>query len=191
MTRLMHSGPEKILCWMAELAGFGQLDDGVTRRALWRLMVLGAGAWGLAGLATATAMVSPLAGIALLSLVAAVLAGGILIMSQTNFELATLLASSAVAPPPEREAPAAVMPPPIPVAPQRVIMRATRPATSQLISRGTMEGRAYSVFSDGSIELETAFGPRWFASVELAHEFIGLRNGALLRLTEPQLAQVA
>lgn len=187
----MLSGLEKVVRWMAQFAGFGALDDSVTRKALRRLVFLGACGWGLAGLATVTSTVSPLAGVALLSLVAAVMAGGILITSQTNFELATMLASAELGPVPEREALPAFVPPPIPVQPQRAMMSASQPAAGHVLSRGIMEGRAYAVFSDGSIELETAFGPRWFASVELAHEFIGLRNGALLRLTQPELAQVA
>lgn len=190
MMRLMQTGLEKTVRWMAERAGFGALDDTVTRRALRRLLYLAACAWGLAGLAIVTT-VSPLAGVALLSLVSAILAGGILITSQTNFELATMLASAAHEPLLEREPAPALTPPPIPAAPPRAIMGMSRPAAGHVLSRGTMEGRKYSVFSDGSIELETTFGPRWFATVELAHEFIGLRNGALLRLAEPDMARVA
>ncbi|MDO9382614.1 MAG: hypothetical protein Q7T86_07085 [Hyphomicrobiaceae bacterium] len=72
-------------------------------------------------------------------------------------------------------------------------MSQSKPAELQLLSRGIMEGRQYAVFADGSIELETAFGPRWFASIELAHEFIGFRNGASLRVaaSERDLGQVA
>jgi hypothetical protein len=84
---------------------------------------------------------------------------------------------------------------PAPVAPpaRREFMSQSKPAELQLLSRGIMEGRQYAVFADGSIELETAFGPRWFASIELAHEFIGFRNGASLRVaaSERDLGQVA
>jgi hypothetical protein len=84
---------------------------------------------------------------------------------------------------------------PAPVAPpaRREFMSQVKPAELQVLSRGIMEGREYAVFADGSIELETAFGPRWFASIELAHEFIGFRNGASLRLaaSDLDLGQVA
>jgi hypothetical protein len=72
-------------------------------------------------------------------------------------------------------------------------MTQSKPAELMVLSRGLMEGREYAIFADGSIELETAFGPRWFASIEIAHEFIGFRNGAPLRLaaSDLDLGQVA
>lgn len=87
------------------------------------------------------------------------------------------------------------VPAPAPVAPpvRRELMTQSKPAELMVLSRGLMEGREYSIFADGSIELETAFGPRWFASIEIAHEFIGFRNGAPLRLaaSDLDLGQVA
>ena len=86
-------------------------------------------------------------------------------------------------------------PAPAPVAPpvRRELMTQSKPAELMVLSRGLMEGREYAIFADGSIELETAFGPRWFASIEIAHEFIGFRNGAPLRLaaSDLDLGQVA
>jgi hypothetical protein len=196
MTRII----EKLIWWLSDKCGFGILDDSETRRALRRLAYIGVAAWAVAGAAVATDQFSPLYGMALLSLVGVILCGAVLISSQTNEELATMIASNqdamkkrapaAAAPsaPPPTPAPAAVRaapppPPPPPVAPT--------PAW-QVLSQGEIAGRAYVIFADGSIEIATAFGPRWFASVDLAHEFIGLRNGSSLRLSAtPQLARVA
>lgn len=86
-------------------------------------------------------------------------------------------------------------PAPAPAPVRREIMASASPVSQPVLTRGTMEGRSYVVFADGSIELETAFGPRWFASVDLAHEFIGFRNGASVLLgaqsLDDELAQVA
>lgn len=169
---------------MADIAGFGSLDEAVTRRAVGRLCYLAAGAWALFALGWMSGLISPFAGFILLTLVAAVLAGGLLIGSQTNFELATLLASSGMDEDVAAQA-AAVTPPPLPPAP--VLARTVAPARRQL-SKGEIEGRSYTVFSDGSIEMQTAFGPRWFASVDLAHEFIGYRNGVSLPVAQQAFA---
>lgn len=73
------------------------------------------------------------------------------------------------------------MPPPLPRQKDRTMLQAL-PAGPELpprlLSQGEIDGRSYQLFADGSIEMETVFGTRWFASLELAHEFIGFRDDA-------------
>ncbi len=43
----------------------------------------------------------------------------------------------------------------------------------QVAGRGRIEDRSYTLFSDGSVEVETLLGARRFSSFEEAREFIG------------------
>jgi hypothetical protein len=168
--------------WAGDLAGFGTVERSAVVAALRRMLYL-------AGLGAGLALAGPLVGIpAIAGLVAmglslVVVAGGLLLAADMNQELATLLAM----PPPEParvEKPAALVPPPLPNS--TPASQARRPL--QVLSRGEIDGRAYAVFMDGSIEIETIFGPRWFASVDLAHEFIGYRKGANLPVSQMAMA---
>lgn len=155
-----------------DLAGFGAIESSAVHVGLRRVL-------GLAVLGVVLAIVGPFvgvpsaAGLVVLALAIAVQAGGLLLAAQMNEELATLLAMPATEPKPATPSVAVepVTPPPLsaPVRPARKAL--------QVLSRGEIDGRAYAVFMDGSIEIETIFGPRWFASVDLAHEFIGYRKG--------------
>lgn len=60
------------------------------------------------------------------------------------------------------------MPPPTPVI-----------QMPQLIDEGEMMGRAYRLFSDGSIEIATLLGLRRFASLSDARHFIGAGDRAM------------
>lgn len=192
---------------MADKFGFGVLDDGETRRSLRRLGYIAGFGWALALAGVMTGLLSPLIGMVCLSLVFVVACGGLLISSQTNYELATMLATSTQDPLTARDPVASFTPPPLPQIPAEPARLAPPRASFQppalplpqagapplqVLSKGEMAGRSYTIFSNGSIEIETAFGPRWFASVDLAHEFIGLRNGRSLRVVAaPELANVA
>ena len=46
-------------------------------------------------------------------------------------------------------------------------------STSDVVTRGALNGRDYVLFRDGSVVLETLLGPRRFASITEAQEFIG------------------
>lgn len=158
-----------------DIAGFGTVESGAVTSAIRRMLIV-------AGFGAVLAAAGPLvgipvfAGLAMIGLAFAALAGGLMLAAQMNQELATILAMppEPVAPPVPKTAPVAepVAPPALVAAPAR---GSRRPL--QVLSRGEIEGRAYAVFMDGSIEIETIFGPRWFASVDLAHEFIGYRKG--------------
>lgn len=170
---------EALVCRAAGAAGFGSIEDVATRRAVGRLIYVAGCAWGLSLVGTMFGLVSPLAGMAVLSLVMAIMAGGVLLGAKTNIELATMLATSSInLDLPERTAAAA--PAIIPPAPRSSV--SLPPPERKLLTRGEIDGRSYAVFSDGSIEMETIFGQRWFASIDLAHEFIGFRNGKNLSL---------
>lgn len=43
----------------------------------------------------------------------------------------------------------------------------------EVVTRGTLNGREYVLFRDGSVMVETLLGPRRFASIPEAQEFIG------------------
>lgn len=90
----------------------------------------------------------------------------------------TLSVNSAEPPPLPSPAATKFVPPPVP---QRRLQHAlpAGPAAAprKVLTEGQIDGRSYLLFSDGSIEMDTVFGARWFASVELAHEFIGYKDG--------------
>lgn len=44
---------------------------------------------------------------------------------------------------------------------------------NEIITRGALNGRDYVLFRDGSVMIETLLGPRRFASISEAQEFIG------------------
>lgn len=46
-------------------------------------------------------------------------------------------------------------------------------AAGDVVTRGALNGRDYVLFRDGSVVLETLLGPRRFASIGEAQEFIG------------------
>lgn len=178
---------------MAGFVGLGQLDDAVTRRAIRRLGLIALVAWPLAVLAPWGGLVSPIAGLAVLSVVIALLTGGLLSASQTNFELATLLASGDFVPVAPAAQPVAAMPLPMPPAPLPPVLQPLMSSTASsqsrnVLTRGDLNGRNYSVFTDGSIEMDTVFGPRWFASIDLAREFIGVGKDAGRSMPQAALA---
>ena len=45
---------------------------------------------------------------------------------------------------------------------------------NEVITRGALNGRDYVLFRDGSVMVETLLGPRRFASITEAQEFIGV-----------------
>lgn len=168
-----------------DIAGFGKVESGAVNAALRRMLIV-AGFGSVLAVAGPLVGIPALAGLIMIGFALATIAGGLMLAAQMNQELATLLAM----PPEPVAAPAAqaasvaepVAPPPVP-APERAVRRSL-----QVLSRGEIEGRAYAVFMDGSIEIETIFGPRWFASVDLAHEFIGYRKGGAVPVSHLALA---
>lgn len=188
--------------WLRALAphfGFRHFDEEHTRRGVRIAGALVLTAWALLAAAPWIGLGSAIAALALATLVCAVVAGSALTAAQTNEELATLLVTSMAQAEQTPAAPRpAASPPPLPavtpLAPPRaaseagIAVSAERPqlmalpmgpdVPPQLLSEGDFDGRRYSLYSDGSIEMETMFGPRWFASLEVAHEFIGYRDGA-------------
>lgn len=52
-------------------------------------------------------------------------------------------------------------------------MLMTQRTASDVVTRGALNGRDYVLFRDGSVVLETLLGPRRFASITEAQEFIG------------------
>jgi hypothetical protein len=159
----------------ADIAGFGTVEAVGMATAMRRVIYVAAAGFAVASTAPWIGLPA-LAGVAVVAACGVVLAGGVLLAAQINEELAKLLAMPpAVEPIAEKPAPMVrEAPPPMPLsAPARPVPR----KAVQVLSRGDIEGRAYAVFTDGSIEIETIFGPRWFATVELAHEFIGYRKG--------------
>jgi hypothetical protein len=46
-------------------------------------------------------------------------------------------------------------------------------SANEVVTRGALNGRDYVLFRDGSVVLETLLGPRRFASITDAQEFIG------------------
>jgi hypothetical protein len=46
---------------------------------------------------------------------------------------------------------------------------------NDVVTRGALNGRDYVLFRDGSVVLETLLGPRRFASITEAQEFIGMK----------------
>ncbi len=58
-----------------------------------------------------------------------------------------------------------MQPPPPPFLQQR--------SANEVITRGALNGRDYVLYRDGSVLIETLLGPRRFASISEAQEFIG------------------
>lgn len=171
---------EQLTCWLAGQAGFGSIDEDAIRTSVRRLAYIAGFAWLLTLTSVLFGGISPLAGMSVLTFAGSVLAGGVLLVAKANTELvaaaldvqeadATQAAVEEEDELPVREEP--VLP----------LARSFQPAQiaqeRRLLSRGEIEGRAYAIYSDGSIEMDTAFGRRWFASIDLAHEFIGYRPG--------------
>ncbi|MEJ2124544.1 MAG: hypothetical protein P8Y67_04870 [Alphaproteobacteria bacterium] len=46
-------------------------------------------------------------------------------------------------------------------------------SSEDIVTRGELNGRDYVLFRDGSVVIETLIGPRRFASISEAQEFIG------------------
>ena len=46
-------------------------------------------------------------------------------------------------------------------------------ATNDGLAHGSLAGREYVSFADGSVEIDTRLGRRWFVSIEAAREFVG------------------
>lgn len=171
MSQFMPTRLEAGLHSLASLAGLNHIDGG-TRRAVARMAGLTAVAWLLVVLSPFIGAGGTIAAVVVLTGGLAALAGGMLLAGQANHELAMLLAA---APPPLPSAPPSLPEPvPTPVSSSRLS------AAARLLSHGELHGRRYAVYSDGSIEMDTMFGTRWFASLEVAREFIGLRNGAVM-----------
>jgi hypothetical protein len=58
-------------------------------------------------------------------------------------------------------------------APQLTLQRSTSANANEVITRGSLNGRDYVLFRDGSVLIETLLGPRRFPSIAEAQEFIG------------------
>lgn len=169
---------ERLACWTAGIFRLGSIDEDAIRRAVSRLGYVAAFAWLLSLISVASGLLSSLAGMSVLSFVTLTMAGGLLLIARSNAELieqALDLQEQPVDEPVVAESARAA---------ERVepVLPATRSfqpdpiaVERRLLSRGEIEGRAYAIYTDGSIEMETAFGQRWFASIDLAHEFIGYR----------------
>jgi hypothetical protein len=80
--------------------------------------------------------------------------------------LLTRLAGGAA---PARMASARGATPPAPANPPFLQQR----SPSEVVTRGALNGRDYVLFRDGSVMIETLLGPRRFASIAEAQEFIG------------------
>lgn len=155
------------------------------------------------GLLSLAGLISPIAGLFLMSAVALVLVGAVLVGAHIQNELAqiALKATSQPVPPtpalPELDALgvlAASNPGSAVASSVQVPMKqqpAARIQTRTVLHTGEVEGRDYAVFTDGSIEIDTAFGRRWFESVDHAHEFIGIGRGHALKNGRIELASVA
>lgn len=192
---------ERLCRWLADAAGFSVLEESGIRAALKKMVYLSAGAW-LLGLLSLAGLISPIAGLFLMSAVALVLVGAVLVGAHIQNELAQIAmkATSQPAPPtpalPELDALGllAASNPGSDVASSvqvPVKQPAARIQTRTVLHTGQVEGRDYSVFTDGSIEIDTAFGRRWFESVDHAHEFIGIGRGHALKNGRIELASVA
>lgn len=173
---------ERLACWLAGLSGFGSIDEDAIRTSVRRLAYIAGFAWLLGLIGVFWGIISPLAGMTVLTFAGLVLAGGVLLVAKANTEL---VAAALDAQEVQASAPVAVeqeaYEPPVREEPVLPLARPFQPAPisqeRRLLSRGEIEGRAYAIYSDGSIEMDTAFGRRWFASIDLAHEFIGYRPG--------------
>lgn len=190
---------EKFCRWLADAAGFAVLEEGKVRGALRKMIYLSAGAW-LLGLLSLTGLISPVAGLLLMTAVISVLAGAVLIGAHIQQELTTIAvnATPQSAQPlpamPELEALAALVASSqnetgLPQAQVKPV--AAKAGKRVVLHSGDLEGRNYEVFIDGSIEIDTAVGRRWFESVDHAHEFIGLGRANALKKGRIELASVA
>jgi hypothetical protein len=59
------------------------------------------------------------------------------------------------------------------IATERPPSRAITVATNDGLARGSLAGREYVSFADGSVEIDTRLGRRRFVSIEAAREFVG------------------
>jgi hypothetical protein len=173
---------------LAPVAGFNHFDDARARRGLRRVGVLAAVAWAVFFATPWLGANAPAAAMVLISAVVAILAGSILNAATANEELATILVTkiqdaeraakrkpaAVAAPLPAPSAAFVALASPAPV----VAAPVATPPAPRMLSQGEIDGRPYTLYSDGSIEMDTAFGVRWFASLDVAHEFIGYRAGA-------------